>query len=125
MKLNLEAIAQIESSGNPLAHNTRTNARGLFQITPVCLDDYNAFHKEAGSAKIGDLFNARVNRFIAQWYLETRIPALLRHYGFEVTVETVLMAYNWGIGNMVKKGFNAIPKETQDYIQKYRKLTGK
>ena len=34
---------EIESTGNPNAHNTRTKATGLYQITPIVVADYGAF----------------------------------------------------------------------------------
>lgn len=35
MDINMNTIAQIESSGNPLAYNERTKATGLYQIAPI------------------------------------------------------------------------------------------
>ncbi len=45
------AIIQVESSGNPGAYNPHTNARGIAQITPICVQDINrilALHPVVG-----------------------------------------------------------------------------
>ena len=38
------AIIQTESSGNPLAFNKGSGARGLGQITPIVVQEWNNFH---------------------------------------------------------------------------------
>lgn len=117
-EVNLDYIANIESSGNPLAYNKTSGARGLYQITPICLKDYNQFHK----VKIGmnDLFFPVKNKMVAEWYFAKRIPQLLKHYGLGDTVKNRLWAYNAGISK-VKEG--TMPSETADYIKKYAKLS--
>lgn len=114
--IDLDVIARIESSGNPLAWNRRTDARGLFQITPVCLKHYNDANKTRVTPS--DLFDAETNRMIAEWYLGWLAARL-------ESVDDILIAYNWGIGNLrkYKAGEKSLPKETADYLVKYRKLT--
>ena len=54
--VNYDAIAQIESSGNPKAFNKKSKARGLLQITPIALADWNQMNpKQTYSEK--DLFD--------------------------------------------------------------------
>ena len=123
----LSAIIIIESSGNPLAYNERSKARGLCQITPIVLKEWNNFHAKEKHSE-GDLFQPAVNKKIASWYLNKRIPQMLKHYGLQDTVSNRLIAYNWGIGRLKtwydRGGFaNHLPKETKDYLEKYRKLT--
>ena len=114
--VNMEIIKAIESSGDPAAFNTRSGARGLYQITDICRREYNNYHK-AERIMPGDLFSPVVNERIARWYLNERIPQMLRYYGRAVTVENVLIAYNAGIAYVVEG--RELPRETADYLRKY------
>lgn len=124
MKINLFAIAMIESGGNPHALNQKSGARGLFQITSICLKEWNNFHPE-DKHDSADLYNPDVNRKIAEWYLDVRIPSMLRAYGMPDTFDMILASYNAGIGVVRKwrKGERHLPQETMDYIQAYKDLT--
>jgi soluble lytic murein transglycosylase-like protein len=115
LEINLDTIRAIESGGNPRAYNKGSGARGLYQITDICRRDYN----QMTGAKVqpDDLWEPETNRRIANWYLHTRIPQLLRHYGKPVTVETVLTAYNAGIRYVGRE----LPRETVNYIAKYER----
>ena len=122
----LSIIAQIESNNNPTAYNPKTQAVGLYQITPICLKEYNSYHKTKYTKK--DLFNPKINKKIAFWYLNKRIPQMLKYYGYKITVENILICYNWGIGNFIKwkQGrIKKLPKETRDYLRKYFELLKK
>ncbi len=119
--INIEAIFKIESDGNPKAFNKVSGARGLGQITEACLTDYNALHPNERYT-FEQLFDPAINRKIATWYLDVRIPELLEYYGLAVTVENILRGYNEGVGN-IKRG--RFPQETRDYIEKYNNLTKK
>lgn len=125
IKIDLEAIAQIESSNNPKAFNRRTRARGLFQITPVCLQDYNQREgRKSGIITAKELDDPEKNRKIADWYFHTRIPQMLDYYEMNTSdFKLVLACYNWGIGYVRKSGGRMLPKETRDYISKYERLT--
>jgi len=116
-EINLEIIAKIESSNNPLAYNTRSQARGLYQITPICLKDYN--QQNGLNLPVNALFNPSTSHTIAKWYLEARIPLILQNKGIPVTVDTVLWAYNAGVGKVIK---GIMPNETRNYIKKYKQL---
>lgn len=123
--IDLSAIIKIESGGDPKAYNKKSGARGLCQITPICLDEWNNFHPKY-KISLGRLYDPRINKMIAEWYLNERIPAMLRYWGIAVTVEMVLGAYNWGPNNVRKfmdKEIEALPKETANYIAKYKELT--
>lgn len=113
-EINMAKIAQIESSGNPLAHNKADDSRGLYQITPICLKEYNNFHKVKYS--MNDLWSPEVSHKIADWYLNVRIPQMLKHYGLKDTIRNRVWAYNAGIVNVIN---NRIPKTTQSYFKKY------
>ena len=61
--INMNAIRTIESNGNAFAYNRYSHARGLYQITPIVLKEYNKLNKVNHSE--GDLFNPLVNEKIA------------------------------------------------------------
>lgn len=113
---DMQKIMIIESSGNPLAFNDRTKARGLYQITPICLKEWNNFHSEQFLTP-SKLFDPEVNYRVAYWYLNQRIPQMLKYYGMNVDKRSILIAYNFGIGNMVKG--KRLPTETINYINKF------
>jgi soluble lytic murein transglycosylase-like protein len=117
-RIDLQKIVSIESNGNAKAYNTSSKARGLCQITPICLQEYNNFHSLKYS--LNDLFNAEINKTIASWYLETRIPQLLRHFKISVTQRNILICYNSGINTLVKN--KTLKAETRNYILKYERL---
>lgn len=113
----MDIIIQIESGGNPNAYNKESGAIGLCQITPIVLKEWN----ESGQLRFLErgLYKPEVNRPIGDWYMNTRIPQMLKAYKIPDTIDNRLWAYNAGIGN-VKKG--RLPKETRNYIRKYHKL---
>lgn len=115
-EIDMDKIMMIESSGNPLAHNKKDNSIGLYQITPICLAEFNMFHKTE-QYRESDLWNPVVNFKIADWYINNRIPKMLKYYKVEDTVENRIWAYNAGIGNVVK---GRMPEITKNYIRKYR-----
>lgn len=119
-EIDLKAIAQIESSGNPWAHNKADDSRGLYQITPICLKEYNNFHPKAAFS-MDDLWNTSISSVIADWYLNKRIPQMLRAYKKPVTVENIIVAYNSGISYVVKN--KPLPQITKNYLKKYARLT--
>jgi len=115
--IDLSIISQIESSNNPLAYNSRSGACGAFQVTQVCLNDYNAYNSPQIAKK--DLFSTPMGYKVASWYLSKRIPQLLKHYKLPDTLENRLICYNAGIGNLIK---GIKPRETINYIIKYQRL---
>ena len=114
--IDMQRIRMIESSGNPRAHNLRTDARGLYQITPICLQEWNNFHPNRQYTS-EQLFSSRINSEIAHWYMNYRIPQMLRYYGKPDTIENRLICYNAGIAYVVRN--MNLPRETRDYIKKY------
>jgi len=117
-EIDLSVISTIESSNNPYAYNPKTEARGLFQITPICLREWNNFHPNE-QYSLDDLFDPQINTKIAKWYLTRRIPQMLRYYKKPVTIENILICYNAGIKYVLK---GEIPEETRKYIEKYKRL---
>ena len=116
-QIDMEKIKMIESSGNPKAFNKVSQARGLYQITPIALQEWNNYHKREQYTE-NELFNAKINTKIGHWYMKERIPQLLKHYKIPDTIENRIKAYNWGIGAMQEDV--PVPEETLNYIKKYR-----
>lgn len=124
--VNMNIIAEIESSGNTFAYNETSEARGLYQITPICLKEYNNYHKNE-MFKPCDMFDPSRSFIVANWYINKRIPQMLRYYNIEDTIRNRLIAYHDGIGNLQKylKGERKLGKEMQNYLQKYNNLFDK
>jgi len=124
--VDMRIIAKIESSENHRAYNPKDGGRGLYQITPIVLKDYNncvlgkyGFSPEY-FVKLEDLFNPKINSEVADWYLNERIPQLLKAHHIPVTKKNIIIAYNAGIAN-AKKG--RTPSITKKYLAKYDKLS--
>ena len=117
--IDLGIITSIESTGNPRAFNRHSGAIGLCQITPIVLKEYNMKAK-AGFKQV-DLYDGKINLMIANWYMNKRIPQMLKAYRIPDTTKNRLWAYNAGIGN-VRKGI--LPLETRNYIKRYNLLKG-
>ena len=113
------ALTKTESNNNPKAVSNN-GAVGIAQIkaTGGALDDWNMYHKKQVYGK-KDLLNKDINLKIAKWYLNKRIPQMLKAYNLPDTTRNRLWAYNAGIGN-VRKGI--MPEETKNYISKIEKL---
>lgn len=125
--INMGAIIQIESSGNPNAESP-VGCRGLCQIAK---DTWYECTDRMGVAWSwdDDAWDPGCNRAVGNYYLNKRIPAMLNHYGIQDTIQMRLGAYNWGIGNLVREWnqhghgwINHAPQETVDYIRKYSRI---
>lgn len=118
IKMDLDKIMHIESSGKPMAFNQHTQARGLFQITPIVLEEYNnlAVKKPESRHTLDELFIPEVNIKIAKWYMGKRIPQMLKHFKKPINHRNVITAWNAGINFVVR---NNTPKETAEFIKKY------
>lgn len=117
-QVDMLTIAKMESSLNMKAYNESSGARGLFQITPICLKDYNQFHPKAHFSQ-DDLFQAWVSHEIADWYMNERIPHLLHYLHHPDTLSNRLISYNCGVGCVGRK----LPLETQNYLKRYNALS--
>ncbi len=62
----VNAVVQVESSGDTLAFNTTENAVGAFQIRPIRLSDYN--ERTGKNYQIRDCFNYGISREIFLYY---------------------------------------------------------
>lgn len=125
LSVDMYKISDIESSHNPEAISPK-GARGQYQIMEPtwneCVSmmgvnwDYDTDWKDPVK-----------NRAVGEFYMDKRIPQMLKAYKIPITVETKLACYNGGIGR-VKKAWreggesnwkNHLPQETQKYITKY------
>ena len=98
-------------------------ATGNMQIMPVSLDDWNIKHPDQ-QYTMEDMKNEKKNVRVGMWMLQKRIPEILKSKDVPLTINNVLIAYNWGCGNLVnwyKSGaiVARLPSETQQYICKY------
>jgi len=117
--INMKALAQIESSNNPKAWNKKTNARGLYQITPIVLKQFlqanpgNPFTLEA-------LFEPNMTKFVADWYLNW-----LSKLNDKDTVDDILIGWHDGVGNLRKyrRGERKLGPEMRSFLKKYHRLT--
>lgn len=100
-----------------------SGAIGNMQIMPVTLEDWNKQHPKENYT-INDLKNESVNIKIGVWMITKRIPEILKSENIPLTINNILIAYNWGSGNLVnwyRSGavVSKLPNETQQYICKY------
>lgn len=116
--IDMLKIGHIESGNNPSAYNDRSHATGIFQVTPICLLEYNNFTRSDYS--LDDMFDKDLCYQVAYWYLNERIPQMLRYYNKPVTIENILISYNAGINYVVKS--LPLPRETKMYLNKYRSM---
>ena len=120
----LDAIREVESSGGKNLFSSR-GAAGPYQLMPDTA-------RELG-LKVGDGIDERLDEEKSRAAVTKYMQYLLKHY--KGNVNHVLMAYNWGMGNVDKKlkyisstGFdspsskywNTLPKETREYVPKIR-----
>lgn len=99
----LKSVATTESGGNQFAVSG-AGAKGLFQLMDGTAGDLGL--------KGGDVFNPEKSANAAAKYLSQ----LLKSSGGDLV--KALAAYNWGIGNVQKKGLDNAPLETQNYVPK-------
>lgn len=130
--INMDAIAEIESSNNPKAVG-KVGEIGLYQISPIVLKHYNQSSNQHGLGLVeeNELLDPIVNHKVAEWYMNWLFDRCW-------TVRDTIIAWNFGIGNWRSwKNWNSepdvitnpsalvhLPKITQDYLKKYEKITG-
>lgn len=129
-KINIDAIEQIESGGNPKAIG-KAGERGAIQILNKKTWDYIV--KDMGQEYDWDKHwtHRAINKSIGDHYINNIIPRYLRAYKIPDTIETRIAAYNWGIGGLKKaytsskeQWLSKAPNITVNYINKYKKLAG-
>jgi soluble lytic murein transglycosylase-like protein len=107
----IKAVIKAESNFNPNAVS-HAGAQGLMQLMP-------------GTARglgVADSFNAEQNVMAGTRFLK---DMLKRYNG---NLDSALAAYNWGPGNVDRKGTSVLPQETKAYLAKvkgyYSQYTG-
>lgn len=95
----LSAVRDVESGGDPSAVSPK-GARGAFQFMPATARQYEVdpFDPEQAAAAAARMFGELSDK-----------------YGGDV--RTMLAGYNWGQGNVDRKGMDAMPSETRNYIR--------
>lgn len=118
----IERIIDAESKGNPRAYRKESEARGLMQITPIVLAEWNQ-HNPKRKYSIEELFNPKINRELGKWYLERIEDFYLPRYGLEAHEENILASWTIGptkhgkeIGD-VKKNFKKLPSKAKEFIK--------
>ncbi len=119
-------IIQVESGGDVWAVSDK-GAIGLMQITPIVWVEWNNIQRlnydEIHPMRIfqwDDIhFSKGLQLELGEWYLRR----LKDKYKCD-TLEKLLGAYNWGIGNVRKVNYddNRFPKEVKKYIKDVLKL---
>jgi len=118
--IDVRAIAQIESSGDARAVG-KFGERGLCQIRRATWNEWVECMGQHWS--FDDAFDPGINRAVAHYGLNTRIPQMLGVYGISDTVAHRLAAYNWGIGNLRYAVVHErpLPEDVQRYVRRYRR----
>jgi len=127
-EINLDKIWQIESTRgtDPDAMNpNRKGALGHFQFLKGTWNECVSMMGKNWDWRTGAL-DYNKSKAVADFYLNKRIPQMLKHYSLPDNIKFRLAAYDWGIGN-VKKVWekygedweNHLPQETIEYFAKY------
>ena len=110
----IDAIAQVESKGNPKAVNANGNCVGLLQITPVLVRECNNILKQRGSSKrytYNDRYSAAKSKEMFVLFQS--------QYNKENNVEKAIRSWNGGLG--YKKN-PRIFRKTTSYYNKVMKV---
>ncbi|HFT4687481.1 TPA: transglycosylase SLT domain-containing protein [Klebsiella pneumoniae] len=99
----LSSVAATESGGDPFAES-KAGAKGLFQFMPGTAKDMGL--------KGRDIYDPHKSAEAAAKYLRWLMDAT----GGDL--EKALASYNWGLGNVQKKGMDNLPSETRNYVPK-------
>ncbi|MGK0705124.1 transglycosylase SLT domain-containing protein [Yokenella regensburgei] len=118
----LDAIMMTESSGNPLAYNSKSGATGAYQFMRGTAIDLGL----RVDNQIDERLDPEKSRAAASIYMSRLVSRYNGNLG------DALMAYNWGMGNVdqwIKQGrgdgytdkngkWRSLPQETKDYTGK-------
>jgi len=99
----IRSVVRTESNFNPSAVS-RVGAQGLMQLMPATAQDL----------KVTDSFDPQQNLLGGSRYLKQLLDK------YEGDLDHALAAYNWGQGNVDRKGLGQMPQETRDYLVKVR-----
>jgi membrane-bound lytic murein transglycosylase B len=99
----LQAVENTESNGGKNKNDSRVGAQGPFQFMPKTWAQYGKggdVHNEMDAAKAAGELLSRLSK------------------KYKGDMPKMLAGYNWGEGNVDRKGMEKAPKETRDYIAK-------
>lgn len=118
--VDLSIIAKIESSGREKAIGDGGRSLGMFQLSKAVIAEWNQFHPHDKKTH-SDALDARIAHDVASWYVNVRIPHMLRHFKLEVSHKNIIWSYNCGIKCVVD---GRTPPITKDYLRKYQAMGG-
>jgi hypothetical protein len=107
----MDAIIQVESKGNPKAHNKDGDCAGILQITPGLVKQCNIWLKAEKSKKrytLSDRYNVKKSK---EMFIMTQ-----KHYNKSNNVERAIRIWNGGPGYTVK-GTNEYYKKVMKYYK--------
>jgi len=97
----VSSVIETESGYDPKAYNKKSKAAGLAQFMPATAQEYGVDVNDPVSSIDGSA------RMLADLYQK-----------YNGDQYKTLAGYNWGQGNVDRKGLHRAPKETRDYISK-------
>lgn len=100
----VKAVIKAESNFNPTVVS-HAGAQGLMQLMPGTAQDLG----------VSDPFDAEQNVMGGTRYLKQ----LLSKYDGDL--DKTLAAYNWGMGNVDRKGIDVLPEETRNYLSRVKR----
>ena len=100
----VKAVIKAESNFNPTVVS-HAGAQGLMQLMPGTAQDLG----------VSDPFDAEQNVMGGTRYLKQ----LLGKYDGDL--DKTLAAYNWGMGNVDRKGIDVLPEETRNYLSRVKR----
>ncbi len=117
--IDLNAISKIESGGcKSPCYGDSGRAAGEFQLHLPLIQDFNTWNGTQYTHK--DALSPITALKIASWAFDTYYPKILRRMGIKPTTDSLIVCFNAGCGALKRK---SLPKTTQNYIKKYRRLT--
>lgn len=99
----IRSVVAVESDFNPQAVSP-AGAQGLMQLMPATAEELS----------VADSFDPLQNLLGGSQYLK---QLLVKYDG---DLDRALAAYNWGQGNVDRKGLARMPQETRDYLVKVK-----
>jgi len=108
----MDAIIQVESKGNPKAHNKNGDCAGILQITPGLVKQCNAWLKAKKSKKrytLSDRYNVKKSKEM--------FVMVQKHYNKSNNVEKAIRVWNGGPGYTLE-GTNGYYRKVMKYYNK-------
>jgi soluble lytic murein transglycosylase-like protein len=108
----MDAIIQVESKGNPKAHNKNGDCAGILQITPGLVKQCNTWLKAKKSKKrytLSDRYNVKKSKEM--------FVMVQKHYNKSNNVEKAIRVWNGGPGYTLE-GTNGYYRKVMKYYKK-------